>query len=179
MYSRSSQSLVFETFWRSLRGERLVPDRGDFAPGRAARFLPNIVLLEAPGDERHSLRIRVAGQVFQQAIPYNLAGTDLLELLPARYRAGAVASGCLMVSKPCGLWQITPVHLRGYAKPVEVTAFPLGAVSVPLIIAYVLSLKELLPTSGTPSLAMEADTAMEFRFLDVGAGEPEWPGRAA
>lgn len=177
MYERSVQSLDFEAFWRSLRGERLIPDRGDFKPRNAAKFLPNIVLLEAPGGERQSLRIRVAGEVFQADVPYRLAGTDMLNFFPEQYRAGAIETARLMISKPCGLWQITPVHSGGYVLPVEVTAFPLSAVSdgVPLVIVYLQPLETPLPRASEPASVLALDTALEFRFLDIGGGEPRWP----
>ena len=176
MYSRSPQSVEFEAFWRSLRGERLIPDRGDFKPRNASRFLSNIVLLEAPGDGRDSLRIRVAGQVLQDDVPYRLAGTDVLDCFPEEYRRGAIETGRLMIRKPCGLWQITPVHSGGYPHALEVTAFPLSAVSdgVPLIIMHLLPLDAPLPMASAPHAAA-VDTALEFRFLDVGTGEPQWP----
>lgn len=177
MYSRSSQSLAFEALWRSLRGERLIPDRGDFTPRKAARFLPNILLMEAPGVDHQSFRIRVAGRAFRRAASEDIAGTDMLDMLPEEYRAGAVATGYLMISNPCGLWQISRVRSAGYAGMVEMTAFPVTSVSdaVQLVIAHVLPLAEAFPVTGTVSSAVKADTAVEFRFLDIGAGEPRWP----
>src|SRR4051794_19410028 len=162
MYSRSNQSLAFEALWRSLRGRRLVPDRGDFRPRNAARFLPNIVLLEAPGELRPSLRIRMAGQTFQDDVPYTLAGTDILDFFPSQYRAGAAESGRLMIRKPCGLWQITPVHhVAGFARPVEVTAFPLSSVAdgIPMVMVHLLPLETVLPAASAPVSAITADTA--------------------
>jgi len=178
MYSRSNQSLAFEAFWRSLRGPRLVPDRGDFRHRQAAQFLPNIVLLEAPGEHRASLHIRLAGQTLQDDVPYRLVGTDILDFYPAQHRCAAVESGRLMMRTPCGLWQITPVHhSAGFARPVEVTAFPLSSIAdgIPLVMVHLLHLETLLPAACAPVSNIAADTALEFRFLDIGRGEPRWP----
>src|SRR5215469_723525 len=110
MRPRSPASLAFEDFWRSLRRDgALMPARSDFNPAQAAPFFHNIILLEAPGDGRNSLKVRVAGQRYQGSVPFTVAGTDHLETLPARYHAAAIVSARLMVEKPCGLWQIMPV----------------------------------------------------------------------
>src|SRR5690349_18466477 len=163
MYSRSSESLAFEALWRSLRGERLMPDRGDFTPRKAARFLPNTLVMEAPGVDHPSFRIRVAGNAFRDAAADGIAGTDMLDMLPQEYRAGAVATGGLMISQPCGLWQISPVRSIAYVGLVEMTAFPVTSVSdaVQLVIAHVLPLAEVLPIGGTVASTVRADTALE------------------
>src|SRR5215472_8009783 len=125
MRSRSKQSLAFEDLWQSLRKDGAqVPGRTDFKPAKAARFLHDIILLEAPGDRGRSLKVRVAGQLLQGVVPYPVAGTDYLNILPAQYHAGALVSVRLMVTRPCGLWQVMPVHLKGISRLVEVTAFP-------------------------------------------------------
>jgi len=157
-----------------------MPARSDFKPANAALFLNNIILLEAPGEGRNSLKVRVAGQLYQGAVPYAAAGTDYLQTLPAEYRAGAIASVRLMVEKPCGLWQVMPVFYRVYKRFFEFTAFPLAAGSdgIPLILGYVLPLEEIeiaLPLVQ----GFSVDTAVQFFFIDVGAGQPEWPGQGA
>jgi hypothetical protein len=85
-----------------------------------------------------------------------------------------------MVSKPCGLWQIMPLHLRGVSRHLEFTAFPLmpGNDGIPLVLGYVLPLESLgfAPTAVKNDVVV--DTAVEFHFIDVGAGEPQWPAEA-
>ena len=182
MRPRSKQSLAFEEFWRSLRKDgALVPLRSDFKPARAARFLHNIILLEAPGEGRASLKIRVAGHLYQGAVPYTVAGTDYLDVLPSKYHAGALASVRLMVEKPCALWQVMPVHHGDFVRLHEFTAFPLAAGSdgIPLILGYILPLEDLTIASPPVHRELSVDTAIEFAFLDVGAGEPHWPDKAA
>src|SRR5690348_6252592 len=104
MRPRTLASRAFEDYWRSLRRDgALMPARSDFNPAMAAGFLDNIILLDAPPEGRDSLKVRVAGRLYQRSVPYTVAGTDHLETLPAEYHAGAVASARLMVKKPCGL----------------------------------------------------------------------------
>jgi len=158
-----------------------VPSRSDFKPSKAARFLHNIILLEAPGEGRNALKMRVVGHGYQSAVQYAVAGTDHLDLLPAKYHAGALASARLMVSKPCGLWQVMPVHVRGYSRLVELTAFPLapGEDGIPLILGYLFALEETAIEPPPIQKELSVDTAVEFHFIDIGAGVPAWSAEAA
>ena len=177
MRPRSKGSLAFEEFWRSLRSGTLVPSRADFKPSRAARFLHNIILLEAPGEGRDTLKVRLAGHLYQSVVQYSVSGTDHLDLLPPEYHAGALASVRLMAAKPCGLWQVMPVYLRGYSRLVEFTAFPLspGEDCIPLILGYLVPLDEVGLAAPALRKEISVDTAVDFLFIDVGAGEPKWP----
>ena len=158
-----------------------MPSRGDFQPSKAARFLHNIILLEAPGEGRNSLKIRVIGDLYQSAMQYALAGTDHLDILPPQYHAGALASVRLMVSKPCGLWQVMPLYLKGVSRLLEFTAFPLapGGDGIPLVLGYIFPLESVSLAPPYARKDVSVDTAVEFLFIDVGAGEPQWPGEAA
>jgi hypothetical protein len=158
-----------------------VPSRSDFNPAKAARFLHNIVLVEAPGEGRNSLRMRVVGHLYQSAMQYAVAGTDHLDTLPSQYRADALASVRLMVNKPCGLWQIMPFHLKGVSRLLEFTAFPLtpGNDGIPLILGYLVPLETLGLAPAALKDEITVDTAVEFFFIDVGAGQPHWPVKAA
>ena len=158
-----------------------MPSRSDFAPAKAVRFLHNIVLLEAPGEGRNALKMRVVGQLYQGAVPYTVAGTDHLDILPPRYHEAALQSVRLMVSQPCGLWQVMPFYREGLSRLLEFTGFPLtpGNDGIPLILGYLLPLEDLgLAPSGMQN-ELTVNTAVEFLFIDVGAGQPQWPARPA
>ena len=89
-------------------------------------------------------------------------------------RDGALTTGWLMATQPCGLWQITPMHTpRGYGQYIEVTGFPLGAGEdrIPLLLCHVRLTDTLLHT-GDHKFSMESAT--QFNFIDVGCGIPEW-----
>src|SRR5512143_669659 len=105
LLSRSEESRDFEEFWRRLRGGNIVPGRSAFNLARAARFIRDLVLLEAPSPERRSLRIRLAGERYQEVAGQTLSGKDHLEFLEPDYRDGALTTGWLMATQPCGLWQ--------------------------------------------------------------------------
>jgi hypothetical protein len=179
MRQRSDDSLAFEEYWRSLRTNSLVPSRYDFYSAKAARFLPDTVLMEAPADGGQSLRIVVAGERFQDAFAHKLAGTDHLDALPAQYHAGAIASARLIAERPCGLWQAMPLYFpkSGHGGLMEVTAFPLAVRDgrVSFIALHVSPIDELLEVPAGFSSRVGIDTSVEYRFIDIGAGEPTWP----
>jgi hypothetical protein len=179
---RSEESRQFEDFWRSLRGGALVPHRADFHPARARHLLRDLVLLEAPADPHPRARIRVSGEGFNEAAGQNMAGRDHLELLAPQYRAGAVATSALMVNTPCGLWQVSPIHLaRGYAIHLEMTAFPLATDDggPPCLLGHVRTVEGFMQATLPTPNGLTIDTAVTFRFVDIGAGVPEWAAQAA
>ncbi|HWA31114.1 MAG TPA: PAS domain-containing protein, partial [Rhizomicrobium sp.] len=110
VFTRSLESCAFEEFWRGMRGASLIPARKDFNLARAARFIRDLVLMEAPHPDHEGMRIRVAGESYQQFAGCNLSGIDHLELTAPEFRDGARITGELMVTTPCGLWQVSPLH---------------------------------------------------------------------
>lgn len=172
-FTRSAESHAFEDLWNRMRNGAIVPRRSDFNLARAAHFIRDVVLLEAPAPDRRSLRIRLAGERYQEVAGHNLSGKDHLDYLDPEYRDGALTTGWLMTTQPCGLWQITPMHTPGgYGQYIEVTAFPLGAGDdgIPLLICHVRLTDTLLHSKGRRFMV---DTAAQFRFIDVGCGIPE------
>ena len=174
LWSRSQESREFEDLWNRMRGGALVPRRSDFNVARAARFIRDLVLMEAPAPERPMMRIRLAGERYQEIAGYNLAGRDHLEHFDPDYREGALTTGWVMANHPCGLWQITPMHTpKGYGQYIEVTGFPLGAGEdrIPLLLCHVRLTGQLLHAADS---RFGLETAADFHFIDVGAGVPEW-----
>jgi hypothetical protein len=181
-FQRSAESQAFEDFWRSLRSEGFVPKRADFHPSRAVRFLRSIVLLDVPSGPGGAIRIRVSSQTCNQLGGRNLSGENPLDYLPEQFHAGAVESARLMVAHPCGLWQISPVHLlRGYATYLEITIFPLapGEGAAPSLLGHVRHTGGLIPASLSADRGFAFDTATQFEFLNIGAGVPHWTSQAA
>jgi len=180
-FTRSSESRAFEAFWRSLRGENLVPAREDFHPGKARNLISDIVLTETNRDGT-SQRIRVTGGRFDDLIGFDLKGCSPTDLLPAAYRAGAIESTRLVFDMPCGIWQVTPAHLvRGYAVHLEITMLPLGPdkAGAHFLLCHVRSLGDLMSAHLPTHNGLGLDTATTFGFLDVGAGVPAWTAQAA
>lgn len=175
---RSEPSLAFEAMWRGLRRKGSpIPARNDFHPAKAVKFLREIVLVEVPCGANRALKVRLVGSAIEARMQTNLAGRDYLECLAPAHHDGAVRSTQMMASHPCGLWQMTQFHYeRGISHLAEMTAFPLGPGDdgVPLI----LLLSSFHDVAQRPSVPLGkpilADTALTFRFLDIGNGLPEW-----
>jgi hypothetical protein len=181
-FVRSSESHEFEAFWRSIRGSALVPSRTDFHPSKARRFLRDIVLMEAPSAECPTLRIRLTGQRFDETIGFDIAGRDHLEFMPQEFHAGVLATARAMVTRPCGLWQITPARLvRGYALNLEITAFPLAAVGQDraFLVTHVRTTGGVMSATMPVRNGLSLDTAVAYQLLDIGAGVAKQTAHAA
>jgi hypothetical protein len=172
---RSRQSLEFQTFWENLPKQGLIPHKRDLNIARAAQLLRFVMLTDVHLDEAPSMPIRLVGTGLTERIQRDIKGHDYLEFLETENRAGAVETVKLMTERPCGLWQITPLHYeRGVAQNMEVTAFPLLSDTGPLIFAHIVPHDDFIRPRPAGDRAMLAATASEFAFIDVGAGVPEW-----
>jgi len=175
---RSAESRAFEAYWRSLRSwNELVPSRAKFHPAKALRFLRDIVLLEAACEASRQFRIRVAGEGYTELVGHNVSGQNHLDFVPEWLHADAIESGRLMINTPCGLWQISPAHLaRGYTRLLEVTAMPLAPTDsvTPFFLCHVRQIEGLMPATLPVARGISIDTAVQFEFLDIGAGAPAW-----
>lgn len=150
-----------------------MPDRSDLRLSNAKRFVGDLVLTEFAGD---SVPVRIAGQRFEDFVGCKMAGEDILDFIAPAFREAARETSRLMAELPCGLWQISPMHLaRGYAQTVEITGFPLSQDGRVALMFLVKPRGDLFPSSLATEHAMTLDTARAFRFLDAGAGEPAWP----
>ena len=177
-FRRSGDSLAFETRWRSARrASELIPTQRAFLAANSGAFVRNMLLLEVPGLGDSTMRVRMAGRLYRESQPSEVVGSNYLDSLPSEYHQGAIKSAQLMAATPCGLWQIMPVHnAKRFARLTEITAFPiLGEDDVPLIACYLHQWEAMLPSSLQVKKGILVETAIEFRFLDVGAGEPFWP----
>ena len=182
-FARTSESLEFEALWRSLRGyNRLVPGRAEFQPAKARRFLRDLVLMEAPGAACPTLRIRLTGRRFDETIGFDISGRDHLDFMAPEFHAGVLATVRAMIERPCGLWQITPAHLvRGYALHLEITAFPLAPDEQgrSYIISHVRRVGDVMSSTLPTHKGLGVGTAVDYAFLDIGAGEPALTADAA
>lgn len=174
-FSRTELSIAFEMFWRSLPKEGWVPNRREFLPERAPRFLRNLVLCELSLDGGMLARMRLIGSAFEELIRRNIKGEDFLQYLPPAYHAGAIESVREIVTRPCGLWQVTPLHFeRGYSRNFEFTALPLGPGldGVHLLLVLTQALPGMVAPIPAIDQVMVADTAITYQYIDLGAGVP-------
>lgn len=122
---RSAQSLRFEDILR-----RATPPRGvarlqavDFAAfGDLAPWLSVI----EPDQAAFTLKFVRAGEKLCTMLARDLVGRDYLEFVDPAIKGEAFDSAFVMLSRPCGLWQITPgLTSDGTIVEAEYTGFPL------------------------------------------------------
>jgi hypothetical protein len=175
--TRSDESRAFEALWRGLpREDKPIPYRDAFRPSQALAFLRDILISDIVEPELGP-RIRFCGERLHALTQRNLAGEYLFDLLPPEHHAGVHLSARVMMEQPCGLWQLSPLHLdRGYAVNLESTIFPMWSRD-----GHPQFLNLLRPVGGgfdakeiTMPRGVAIDTAVVFQFLDVGYGLPAW-----
>jgi hypothetical protein len=174
-FTRSPESLAFEKLWRDLPRKGLVPDRAEFKPERAKHLLRNLILVAAPKDDADALSIRLVGSAIHEQIGRDVTGLDYAYFLDQEQRASAHLVVGKMFARPCGFWQIAPVHYeRGYSQFWEMTGLPLAGneKSPPLVLAYVRQAERMLQAEQTGDRAMYVGPADPFEYIDIGAGVP-------
>jgi hypothetical protein len=172
---RSAMSREFDAFWRGLPRSDSCPHRSAFRPERAGRFLRHLVLCEYAPDGPQAIIMRLVGGEFEQRVKRNVKGEDYLQFLPRQFHAGALLSARELVRRPCGLWQITPLHYeRGFVRQVEITIFPMttdvAGVFQLFVLCQFLGDATISRTAGVKIL--HTDTALAYQYLDIGAGVP-------
>jgi hypothetical protein len=175
--TRSADSQDFEWLWHSLRNGRPMPGRRDLRLSNAKRFVGDLVLAEFAGDR---VPVRIAGQRFEALVGCAMAGEDILDFMAPAFREAARETARLMAEIPCGLWQISPMHLaRGYAQTIEITGFPLSLDGRVALMFLVKPRGDLFASTLAVKRTMALDTAVHFEFLNLGVGIPHWPPVAA
>jgi hypothetical protein len=171
--SRSERSQEFETFWRSLPRNGLLPHRRDIKPSRATSLLRDIVMVEARVGEKPSLRLRLIGSAIRERVQADITGADYLDFRPNEYRNRTVEFARTIVSRPCGMWEMLPMHYaRGFAQNFEITAFPVVGDETPLLICLMNPLGGLVQPTRLKDQPVLADSSTVLQFIDIGAGKP-------
>jgi hypothetical protein len=173
--ARSEHSLAFEAMWRSLPRTGLVPSRSAFQPRLASKFLSNLVLVEVTLGESPALHIRVAGSAFEARLQCSMKGQDYLPYYPTEQRAGTMDVVETMLARPCGRWQLNPLHYEcGYAHHIEVTSFPLdaGPDAKPCMIFFTLPVPQPVLPRTTDGNVIAIHRSVAYKYIDIGAGVP-------
>jgi hypothetical protein len=122
---RSAQSLHFQKIIRNA-----MPPSGiahlqaiDFA--MFGELSPWLSVLE-PDQAAFTLKFVRAGEKLCAMLGRELVGSDYLEFVDPAIKGEAFDSAFVMLSRPCGLWQITPAMTQeGVIVEAEYTGFPL------------------------------------------------------
>ncbi len=121
---RSAHSLRFEALVRDASRAGCLARLNDIALERHAELSGWIAVVH-PDARALSLTITHAGASLSAMQADPMAGTDYLDLVDPAFKGEAFDCTFMMLSRPCGLWQMTPVGLAdGTSDVFELTGFP-------------------------------------------------------
>jgi hypothetical protein len=122
---RSEASLQFQEVLFAARGPGFVPRIADVEFARLRKYEPWISLIDVDVNAR-ALRFATPGTALNGLAGRDLTGSNYLDLVDPAFRDLAYDSVLLMLGRPCGLWQMTPViDENSAAARIEYTGIPL------------------------------------------------------
>lgn len=123
-HSRSPESLRFEAIIRESTAPGLLPKLDDIKVDRLMD-LSGWIAVVRPSVQTRTLVFAHAGAALSLMQGGPLVGLDYLELVDPAYKGEAFDSTFLMLTRPCGLWQVTPARFTdGSTSHIEYTGFP-------------------------------------------------------
>lgn len=124
MRSRSVESLRFETAVLAASLAGLMPRLSDIDFSSIADLAPWIAIVD-PDRDAFTLTFVGAGEGIAEWLGCDPTGLDYLEIVDPAIKGDAFDSSFLMLTRPCGLWQITPaLTVDGRTIEAEYTGFP-------------------------------------------------------
>jgi hypothetical protein len=121
---RSADSLRFETALRGASWPGVMLRLADIDCSKIQDLLPWIAVID-PQAKGRSLNFMRAGAGLASVLGCDPIGMDYLDWVDPAIKGDAFDSAFLMLSRPCGLWQITPVStMQSKRETVEYTGFP-------------------------------------------------------
>jgi hypothetical protein len=123
--NRSRASLLFEAVVQGAMRSEPIPSIADIEFSRIGRYAPWVATVD-PNVEARSLKIVQAGARLAKLMGRdNLIGREYLTMVDPAIKDLAFDSVLEMMTRPCGLWQVTPV-IAANDTPVdlEYTGFP-------------------------------------------------------
>lgn len=121
---RSADSFRLEALVRAAGRDGLLAPLGDVALERHAGLMGWIAVIH-PDVSTRRLTVMHAGPGLSAMQADPVTGTDYLELVDPAIKGDAFDSAVLMLSRRCGLWQMSPVRLAdGSSDVFEFTGFP-------------------------------------------------------
>jgi hypothetical protein len=123
--SRSAHSFRFEEIVRRATPARCVARLHAIDFTTFGDLAPWLSVIE-PDQGAFTLKFLRAGEKLCSMLGRDLVGTDYLEFVDPAIKGEAFDSVFVMLSRPCGLWQITPALTHdGKTVEAEYTGFPL------------------------------------------------------
>jgi hypothetical protein len=120
---RSAHSLRFEQAVRS-PAPGVIPRLADIDYRSVRDLVPWIAIVD-PDRSEYKLKFTRAGAGIITLAGREAVGSDYLDLVDPAIKGDAFDACFLMLERPCGLWQVTPVAMAdGSRVSVEYTGFP-------------------------------------------------------
>ena len=122
---RSSESFRFQTVVRDAALPGVIPRRLDINYPQL-RALRDWVAIVEPNASTSTLKFAEVGAGLTELHGAPLLGSDYLDLVDPAIKGDAFDSTFVMLSRPCGLWQVTPALTKdGEEFLLEYTGFPI------------------------------------------------------
>jgi hypothetical protein len=165
---RSAQSLRFEQAVHSgVPG--VMPRLTDIDYHNIRDLVPWIAIVD-PDRAAFKLRFTRAGAGIVKLVGREAVGVDYLELVDDAIKGDAFDSCFLMLNRPCGLWQVTPVLMAdGTVTSVEYTGLPVfdeqrGRGQIVFLILH------SIPDIGKAPRIKAVQHSTEWRWLELRGG---------
>lgn len=121
---QSAESVRFVDVLRTASLPGAFPRLADIDFAEIRNLLPWIAAV-VPDITKRTLKFTMAGAGFAQLLGRDVLGLGYLELVDPAIQGEAFDSAFLMLTRPCGLWQITPaLTLDGRRINIEYTGYP-------------------------------------------------------
>lgn len=121
---RTTDSQRFEDAIRKARLPGVLPRLADIDFQKISDLMPWVAMIRPDAFER-TLRITMAGCAFTEMQGHSLIDMDYLDFVDPSIRGEAFDSTFVMLARPCGLWQLSPVtYIDDSVGTLEITGFP-------------------------------------------------------
>jgi len=122
---RSNHSLRFESVMQAAAAPGAIPNISDIDYSQIGDLMPWTAILN-PDGEAFSLKFVRAGKGISRLSGRDATGLDYLDFVDPAIKGEAFDAIFVMLSRPCGLWQITPgLTADGQRIEVEYTGWPI------------------------------------------------------
>jgi hypothetical protein len=161
-------------YWTSLRPDGALPHRAQIDPGAILALLPCLYLIELREDD--TIFVRLAGTALRQLYGFEMTGRDVVTLGQAEHQETRRWRYLAAAYHPCAIWFLRNHHYAsGAVDEVESLFLPLTTNATGVLparrfigIAASRSQQRWIAESEPSRLT----TPHDFRFLDVGFGQP-------
>lgn len=174
IHDATALSRAFAAHWLSLDAVDLIPHRSQFLPERIPGLLANLVIHELVAPDL--IRLRLVGTAVVDDYGQEITGRNYLDFVEEERRSKASRAIHLVCEQPCGML----VNLRSHAASGatltrESIAFPMrDEDGIARLVYFCSNPAEERRTFFDKPDALEVMKVLDRRFIDIGAGLPDF-----